>query len=258
LTPIPDSIRTLIAKQPKMDTLNFWVTPFKVDSLVFKVYDDQKAQVDTFSVKTRKLPSDSLILDPSVRGALNFEDDFYLSANIPIVKIDTTKITMTSNDSLPVPVKVRLDSLGNRMVFDFEKAPNENYTISLLPGALVDFFEDTNDSLDIRIGTGSYADLGNLRLNIGGEVRYPLIIQLTDEKGITVREKYAEMPGTIEFNNIDPAKYWVRVIFDDNKNGKWDTGNFLRKEQPEEVIYYLKLLEIRANWELEENFVIGG
>lgn len=258
LTPIPDSIRTLIAKEPLKDTLNFWFTPFKMDSLVFKIYNETQVQNDTFSVKSRKLEADSLVLNPSHRGTLNFEEDFYLSATIPIIKLDTSRISLLNSDSLPMPVNLRLDSLENRLLFDFEKGANENYTIEMLPGALVDFFEDTNDTLSIRLGTSSYADLGNLRLNLGGAIRFPVIVQLTDEKGKMVREVYATEQRIIEFNNIDPAKYWVRVLFDDNKNGKWDTGNYLKKIQPEEVIYFLKLLEVRANWELEENFSVGG
>ncbi len=258
LTAIPDSIRTLVAKERLKDTLNFWFTPFQLDSLVFKVYNESQAQNDTFTVKSRKLKADSLVLNPSHRGTLNFEEDFYIAANIPLVKLDTSKISMMQSDSIPKPVSLKLDSLENRVLFDFDKGPRENYSIKMVPGAVIDFFEETNDTLSLMLGTSSYADLGNLRLNLGGDIRFPAIVQLTDEKGIMVREVYLTEQRIVEFNNIDPAKYWIRVLFDDNKNGKWDTGNYLKKIQPEEVIYFLKQLEVRANWELEENFSIGG
>lgn len=258
LTAIPDSIRTLVAKERLKDTLNFWFTPFQLDSLVFKVYNESQAQNDTFTVKSRKLKADSLVLNPSHRGTLNFEEDFYIAANIPLVKLDTSKISMMQSDSIPKPFRLKLDSLENRVLFDFDKGPRENYSIKMVPGAVIDFFEETNDTLSLMLGTSSYADLGNLRLNLGGDIRFPAIVQLTDEKGIMVREVYLTEQRIVEFNNIDPAKYWIRVLFDDNKNGKWDTGNYLKKIQPEEVIYFLKQLEVRANWELEENFSIGG
>ena len=41
---------------------------------------------------------------------------------------------------------------------------------------------------------------------------------------------------------------------DTNNNDKWDTGNYLKKIQPEEVIYYPFELELRANWDLNETF----
>ncbi len=256
LTPIPDSVRTMVAREPGKDTLNYWFTPFTADSLVFTVLNSRKSQVDTFSVKTRKLPADSLVLTPSHRGSISVEEDFYISANIPIITTDTSKISMRNNDSLPVSVAFSLDSIQNRLSMDFKNVANENYSIDLLPGAIADFFGNTNDTLGIRLSTGSSADLGNLRLQITGDPTYPLIIQLTSDKAVVIREIYAPDARAVEFNSLDPGKYMVRVILDTNKNGKWDTGNYLKRLPPEQVIYYLKELEVRANWELEETFVI--
>ncbi|MDX1315091.1 MAG: hypothetical protein R3356_06285, partial [Eudoraea sp.] len=124
------------------------------------------------------------------------------------------------------------------------------------PGAITDFFGNTNDTLNLRLNTGSYADYGNLRLQIAGDITYPLIVQLTDDKGETKREIYATEPRVFEFSTIDPGTYLIRLILDANGNEKWDTGNYLKKTQPERVIYYSKALEVRANWELEEIFTV--
>jgi len=85
-----------------------------------------------------------------------------------------------------------------------------------------------------------------------------LLVQLTDEKGETKQEIYAKAPKIFEFSNIEPAKYRVRVIFDTNGNGQWDTGNYLKRIQPERVSYYPDLIEVRANWELEQTFTISN
>ena len=49
---------------------------------------------------------------------------------------------------------------------------------------------------------------------------------------------------------VNPGKYHVRLIKDDNKNGRWDGGDMKTKRQPEEVIYYPKLINMKANWEM--------
>ena len=36
----------------------------------------------------------------------------------------------------------------------------------------------------------------------------------------------------IVFDLLQPKKYTIRIIIDENKNNKWDTGNFLLKQQP--------------------------
>jgi hypothetical protein len=60
----------------------------------------------------------------------------------------------------------------------------------------------------------------------------------------------------LEFSWLKPETYRIRVIFDTNDNGKWDTGNFLEHKQPERVLHYPAPIEIRANWEKVETFTI--
>ena len=256
LTLIPDTVKTKILKEKDKDTINFWFTPYEADSIIFTVTNKRKMAVDTFTVKSRKVGIDSLKISPNQNGSLDFNTSYYLAANTPIVEVDTTKIQMIVKDSLPLRFKLVHDSIGNKLDFDFEIEPNENYTLDLLPGAITDFFGQTNDTLNYRLSTRSLADYGNLRLNLAGAVAYPVIVQLTDEKGKTKLEIYATEPKIFEFNNIEPSKYLIRVIFDTNKNRKWDTGSFLKNIQPERVSYYPDEIEVRANWELEQTFTL--
>ncbi|MEM9867939.1 MAG: Ig-like domain-containing protein [Bacteroidota bacterium] len=256
LTDLPDSVRTKILKDRETDTLNYWFTPTDLDSIVFMVRNDILERKDTFTVKTRKLAMDSLQLSSSASGKFDFEATFGILSNTPIVEVDTSKIGFFVSDSLKYPYTFTLDSVRSQVNFDFKKEPNQSYTFSLLPGAITDFFGFENDSLDYRLSTGSYADYGNLRVNITGAVRFPIIVQLTDDQGELEREVISELPSPIEFNNLNPGNYMIRVIFDDNANGIWDTGHYLEKKQPEKISYYPDIIEVRANWELEQSFVI--
>lgn len=256
LTKFPDSIRTLIAKEPEKDTLNYWFTPFEIDSIIFKVTNERMKKIDTFSVKTRNLVSDSLMLTPSHRNKINFADEFHITSSIPISAIDTTRITMFNKDTTEVDFKTKLDTLKNRIFMDFEKEPEETYYLNLLPDFVTDFFGNTNDTISYRLTTDGYADFGNLRLNLAGEIDYPIIVQLTDEKGKLNREIYVPEAKSLDFNTLEPGNYLIRIIIDTNANGKWDTGKYLKKIQPERVIYYPGTIEMRANWEKIETFTV--
>ena len=258
LSNIPDTVKTKITKEREKDTLNFWFTPFAADSLVFTVANEKESLIDTFTVKTKKVGLDTLVVQPSQRGNLEFGTPFFIGANTPISRIDSSKISLSRKDSTQVKFMTALDTVGNKIDFDFEVEPNENYDLELLPGAVVDFFETENDTISIKLSTKSYADFGNLRLTLDGAVNYPLIVQLTDEKGATVKELFANEEKVFEFTNIKPAKYLIRVIFDSNGNQKWDTGNYLQRIQPEKVTYYPNVLEVRANWELEQTFTLSN
>ncbi|MEM9648238.1 MAG: Ig-like domain-containing protein [Bacteroidota bacterium] len=258
LTELPDSVKTLIRKDREKDTLDFWLTPTDLDSIIFTVSNEKMETIDTFTVKTRKLPLDSLQLSSNVRGKFNFEDAFSILANTPIAALDTNQISLFVSDSISAPYTLALDSLENKVDFDFAIEPNQSYSFEIMPSAIIDFFGIQNDTLNYRFSTGSFADYGNLRVNVGGDVQYPLIVQLTNEDGETQREIIAEESQIFEFNNLDPSQYRIRVIFDANGNGKWDTGNYLSKIQPERVSYYPDVIDVRANWELEQTFLISN
>ena len=255
ITKLPDTVRSIITKEREKDTLNFWFTPYTMDSILFSITNENLKISDTFNVKSRKVQFDSLRLSLNQQGNIEFEKPIKVLVNTPLVSFDSTKIKLTDKDTLLVANNLKLDTLENQLNFDFKILPNQSYKIELLPGAITDFFDNTNDTVVYNLRTKSVADYGNLSLELNGNnITYPIIVQLTNEKGEIQREIYANKPQTYTFNNLNPGKYMARVIFDSNKNRKWDTGNFLKKIQPEKISYYPNLIELRANWEKIETF----
>ncbi|QCX02140.1 hypothetical protein FGM00_19210 [Aggregatimonas sangjinii] len=256
LSVIPDTVRTTLLKERDKDTINYWFTPFEADSILFTVTNERLKLIDTFNVKARKVEFDSLRLQSNVSGSIGFNTAYQIMANTPLTRLDSSKINIITFDSIAIDFKVTLDSLENKVDFDFKTEPNQSYNVTLLPGAVTDFFGIENDSTNYNLSTKSLADYGNLSLTIDGNVTYPIIVQLTNEKGEIQREIYATEEQLFEFNAINPASYLLRVIFDTNANQKWDTGNLLQKIQPERVVYYPGPIEMRANWEKIETFTL--
>jgi len=73
---------------------------------------------------------------------------------------------------------------------------------------------------------------------------------------ILFSKSYSERSSSINFDNIDAGKYFIRIIFDENKNKKYDTGNFLMKIKPEKVLYFPDELDVRAGWDLVQEFIL--
>ena len=86
--------------------------------------------------------------------------------------------------------------------------------------------------------------------------KYPIIIELISSRGDVAAKAYATSEMEHEFENLPPSKYMVRITYDTNKNGKWDTGNFLRREQPEIIYYFKNIINAKANWQVEETFIM--
>ena len=257
LTTIPDSVQTKFTKVPEKDSINFWFTPYKPDSIVFTISNTIVQKIDTFTVKTKKMTTDSLSLKPNQSSSLDLILPYYINANTPIKRLNKDSISLINlEDSTQLAFKTILDTLKNRIEIQIDKEPNKKYGLTMLPGAVTDFFNTKNDTLAYRLATGSLADFGNLTINLAGKISFPIMVQLTDEKGTTIREIYSEETTIFEFNILKPSKYRVRLIFDDNHNKKWDTGNYLKKLDPERVLYYPKTIDLRANWEQTETFTL--
>ncbi|MDP5231182.1 MAG: Ig-like domain-containing protein [Cellulophaga sp.] len=254
---LPDSVRTMFTKDVEKDTLNYWFTPFASDSLLFTVTNESLKLKDTFIVKTRKVPLDSLLIKPSTTGTMGFEEVFSIIANTPIVKTDATKMQLINKDSVAIAFTAALDTLNNSLKIDFKKEEKEEYKLAIYPNLIEDFFGTTNDTIVFNLKTNKYSDYGNFELSLSGNISYPVIIQLTDDKAKEVkREIYATEPKSFNFNYLNPGKYIVRVIFDSNGNKKWDTGDYLLGIQPERVSYAPKPIEMRANWEEKYDFIL--
>ena len=81
------------------------------------------------------------------------------------------------------------------------------------------------------------------------------VIQLmNDSESNIYEERIVTGSGKIHFDFMPPGKYKLKAINDRNRNRQWDTGNYKIKLQPEEVLYFPKVIEIRANWDVEETW----
>jgi hypothetical protein len=125
-----------------------------------------------------------------------------------------------------------------------------------LPGAIKDFYNKENDTLKYTVTTKQIADYGNLKINIANAKRFPFIVELLD-KDVVLYSATSTKETSVYFETIDPRLYTVRIIFDDNANNEWDTGDYLAKKQAEEIIYFPKLIDVRANWDVEQEFILN-
>ena len=100
---------------------------------------------------------------------------------------------------------------------------------------------------------GNNDDYCSLLLTIKGMEEQSCIVQLLDRSEKVVKEIITDN-GTAEFFYLKPETYYLRLIVDNNKNGKWDTGDFEKNIQPEEVYYFSEKLECRAKWDLTETW----
>ena len=253
LSKVPDSFRSISRFEIDKDTLSYWHTPIEVDSLNFTVSNG--IFLDTVTVQFRKNKLDSLKITPSTSSTLHLRDTFFIKSNNPIIKIDTSKISFINKDTLEVKYSNYISKKENKIGFIFEKKQKEKYRLKASPGSFTDIYKTENDSLNYNFKTIELEDYGRITLNIVNTDSKNLIIDLLSGKNNDeiVERRYLTTSETLVFTLLQPKTYTVRAIIDGNNNKKWDTGNYLLKKLPENVIYFEEALEVRANYFLEGN-----
>ncbi|MDI1303283.1 MAG: Ig-like domain-containing protein [bacterium] len=245
-------LSTIVTQLPKKDSLQIWYKPIKADSLALAVAKEKYDINFPFKIKDQK--KDTLNITAVQNGVLNFRDRFTLETATPLTGFDNSKIKLVNKANAPVAFTTEYDEFYQKLHFDFQKEPLEKYTVSILPGALTDFFEKSNDSLTYKLTTKSTAEYGNLSVSLQNVKQFPVIVELTNTKGEILATGYSEKNTIIDFNLIEPALYTLRAVYDENKNKEWDSVSYLEKRQAEEVIYFSKEIDVRANWDVNQVF----
>lgn len=259
LSKVPDTFKSVSKFMIDKDTLNYWFTPIDVDSLNFIV--SNREFLDTVTVKLRKKKLDSLVISATVRNILHFRDTFFIKSNNPIIKIDTSKISLVDKDTLAVNYKILHSKKVNKIGFIFKKKPQEKYSLKAFPDAFSDVFEIKNDTLNYNFSTKEIDDYGRITMNINNVNAKNLIIEILTGKDQDelVERKIITTSTKVVFDLLEPKKYTIRAIIDENKNSKWDTGSYLQKRLAEKILYSeaINNTALRANYYLEENFTIN-
>jgi hypothetical protein len=103
-----------------------------------------------------------------------------------------------------------------------------------------------NDTISFR--TKQARDYGEIRLRLLNlDLSRKPVLQFVQTNEV----KYAYPLTSRNFNArlFPPGDYDMRILFDENGNGKWDPGNlFEDRRQPEKVMPIPRKLTVKANW----------
>ncbi len=255
----------------RIDTLLMEVCYLQLDSLS-KLYLQRDTvamnfvdKVDDRPKKKKKSEDEEEIPEPVVQfnwqtnissSVVELNENIGITAAEPVSLFDSTKIVLyLAEDSLKKPLifKFEKDTTEYRkynILYQWE--PETNYTLEIDSAASTNIFGVTSRKLTTKFSGRAEDYYGTVSLKFTC-VEMPIIVQLVtnsaNEK--VVAEKMIEKNGSVLFDYLKPEKYIVKVIYDKNGNGKWDTGSYQDKVQPERVSYINEVIKVRSNWEKE-------
>lgn len=203
------------------------------------------------SVWTPK-PLDIRVTAPS---SLTPESYLYFTMPAPLARCDTSKIHLQAKvDTLWVPQKFDWQPRPQSILsyrLEAVWTPGTEYQLEIDSAAFESIYGIVNDKMKSTLKCKSEDEFGSLVVKIGGlPDSTTAIVQLLDKQDGVVKEARTQDDGSAEFYWLSEGKFYLRAFIDRNGNGIWDSGDFYKALQPEEMFYLPKVIEIKANWDI--------
>jgi hypothetical protein len=152
------------------------------------------------------------------------------------------------------PVFLFDDSIQVRGRFIHKWKEETSYTLLIPDSAFTNILDQSHDTIQKKFRTKALTDWGNLYINLSvQDTGKNYIVQLLMKEKIHT-EIHVQNDQRLSFEFLDPGDYTLKVIYDNNSNGKWDTGDYIYRIQPEKVGFFTKTITVRANWDIEEEW----
>ena len=248
---------------PKRDTLYMMNKLSKEKRLAMAKEEMEKKEKE---MKKRRKKGDTLNVVETVFFKMNVDAPSSMDINRNICI--SFEEPVQSIDTAAIHVDVKVDTLWNEERFIFvsdsvvprryyilsDWKPGNEYRLRIDSTAIKSIYGLHTNKVENTVKIKTLEEYGTLYLNIKG-VEGNAIVQLLNSSDAVVRQQKLKENNTCDFYFLQPnTKYYIRMYIDSNNNGKWDTGVYDKKIQPEEVYYFPKVWEMKANFEFEEDW----
>lgn len=258
---------TLDRLVPQTDTLFLAnkLTRAEREKLEAKAAEEKEKKRKKKEKKGEKIepePTKFLTLNVDAPSAFDLDRNVYLSFDEPVASIDTAAIHMEiKKDSLweEIPFLFVSDSvLPRKYEILAEWEPEKEYQLSIDSMAFKGVYGLHTNKVKQTMKVKKLDEYGTILLNITG-ADSTAVVELLDGSGKVLRQQRITPQNTADFYYLNPGtKFYIRLFNDRNGNGVWDTGKYSEHLQPEEVYYFPKVWEMKANFEFEENWNINA
>jgi hypothetical protein len=201
-------------------------------------------------------------------GELAYFNDPVLKLNFPAkeIDIDKKKIELFEiKDSVKIKKEFVMEAINKsytqyKIITD--QKPNTKYELVIYREAFKNTTGRTIDTTVFKYNTNSPKQYASLDLKIIVPKKETYIIQLIDDKNFIVQQQTTSFSltssaeKTLRFERLTAGNYSIRGIIDSNGNSKFDTGNYLSQQQPEEIFMLSNPIKILAGWEIEQEWLL--
>ncbi|WP_411273610.1 Ig-like domain-containing domain [Daejeonella sp.] len=241
------------------DTALIWLPALTFDSIKVAVASGG-IPLDTITLRRSKrdVYNRVILVTDNISGTkIKPKADLLLRLTTPIKSVQESQIKLME-DSVEVKFNIQKQT-GNDRIFSL-KYPwkiDKEYNLRVDENAFTDLYGNKSKLYVKRFSLDTEDNYGNISIKITvPDTLSSYIVQWMSDKETIYRQDILSKNTTLNYLTYPTAKYKVRIIYDENKNGIWDSGNVNTRQQPEKTWTFETVISLRPNWDLEEAIII--
>lgn len=244
----------------RRDSATIWLPELTFDSIDVVVNSAGKA-IDTVTLRRSKRDTyvRSLVAsDNLTAGKIRPGSELSLKFTSPIQSYQESQITLLEDSVVTKGYQLiknpgSLKSYSLRYPWKIKK----QYTLKLAENAFTDILGTKSKVYTKKFELDIEDNYGSISINFSvPDTSKSYLIQWLNEKKDVLKQTTIRKNSVLNYIRYPTAKYLIRVIYDTNTNGEWDTGNIKERKQPENTWTFEKTISLRPNWDLEEKISI--
>lgn len=204
-------------------------------------------------------PFETSYLDLTVKpsGSLDPNQNPRFISRQPIASVDTTRMSLEKKQDtlwLPEPFLFLPDRDVKSYTLFAEWEQGTRYRFTIDTAAVVGVMGDPCRAIKNEFSVRNDDDYGSLFVHILLPDTAHVVVQLLNKSDKCVAEQPTDKNGRADFFFLKPAEYYLRCFIDGDANGVWSTGEYVGSHQPERVFYFPKPLQVKAKWDVEQDW----
>lgn len=264
----------------KKDTLNFILSYLRSDSTGQRsLYNDtvrytfkEKKKETKGKKQEEEVPkTDFLEILSNATETMDLGSRLYLEFKRPVDKSGLEQLRLFEKvDTVyqSIPFELKEDSSKVRRVYvDANWKPGLDYRLEIDSATVHDIYGRFNHKFEKKFKIWTEEHYGKIFLNVKGTTGSTIIQIYKSEESKSengkrkyniVREKKITQDGEVLFDLLPEGKYKFRAILDTNGNGVWDTGLYLKHQQPEKIVYLPVEMIVKQNFDYNQDFDLNN
>jgi len=243
------------------DTAYLYSKNMDFDSIRVAFSDDNKALDTVALMKGRKegfTKGFTIALNMAFSAKLKPTSDLVITTSLPIDNYDPTLINLYEDSTAVNNLNLIRDSTNLRkFIIKYKWKEDSRYILSIDENAFTDIYGDKNKKFLKNFQIDKSDNYSTLTLHVTvPDSSKAYVVQIYQDRANILSSQSVTKSTSLVYHNYLMGKYRIRVIYDENRNGKWDTGNVKQKRYPENIWVDPQEINLRPNWDAEEKLDI--